>query len=52
MVLVCEQKNVDSLVSAMEKIIHTSIEDLTVMGRNGREFVRQNYSLDIVLNII
>lgn len=45
---VCEQKNVDSLVSAMEKIIHTSIEDLAVMGRNGREFVRQNYSLDIV----
>lgn len=44
----CKQKDVDSLVLAMEKIISSPIEDLNIMGRNGRTFVQQNYSLDIV----
>lgn len=45
---ICEQKDVESLVLAMEKIVSSPIEKLNIMGKNGREFVQQNYSLDIV----
>jgi glycosyltransferase involved in cell wall biosynthesis len=45
---ICEQKDVDSLALAMDKIINAPIEELNMMGENGRDLVQRKYSLDIV----
>lgn len=45
---ICEQKDVDSLALAMEKVINAPIEELIMMWENGRDLVQRKYSLDIV----
>ncbi len=52
MVFICEQKDVDSLALAMDKIINAPIEELNMMGENGRDLVQRKYSLDIVFKTI
>ena len=39
---ICEQKDVDSLALAMEKVINAPIEELNMMGKNGRDLVQRS----------
>lgn len=44
----CEGRNVDSLVSAMKKMISLSKEERIRMGDFGRKQVEENYNMDII----
>lgn len=45
----CEAQNVESLASAMEKIINLSPEERKIMGKNGRKKMEKEFNIDLII---
>ena len=46
----CEPKDVDSLVKAMEKILQMTDEERRQMGLHGREKMEKEFNIDLIVD--